>query len=334
MTETSKGIFVVSLDFELQWGVCHEANSGRYRENLRGVRQAVPAMLDLFGRYGIHATWATVGFAFFDSREQLISGLPARKPAYADAEHSPYLLLENVGLDESCDPLHFAASLVRLIAGRPGQEIGSHTFSHYYCLDPGQDVEAFRDDLRAARRAAARLNINLESLVFPHNEFNPQYLEACRQMGIKAVRGNESSWLYRPRSRKEESLLHRGLRLLDSYVSLSPHNCASREEITREFPYNIPSSRFLRPYSPGLGLLQPLKLGRIVDGMRYSARHGRVYHLWWHPENFGTHTRKNIAFLEKVLREYAALRDEYGMESLNMGEIATRWSAAPAAATA
>jgi peptidoglycan/xylan/chitin deacetylase (PgdA/CDA1 family) len=334
MTVANKGIFLISLDFELYWGVRSRLTLDQYRENLVGVRQAVPALLSLFGQYGIHATWATVGFAFFDGREQLLSALPAKKPAYANARLSPYPGLETLGVDETCDPFHFAASLLRLIAARPGQEIGTHTFSHYYCLESGQDVEAFRDDLRAARRAAARLGIDLESLVFPHNQVNREYLEACRQMGIKAYRGNEAAWFYRPRSRKEESLLHRLLRLLDSYLNLSSQNCASQADITREFPCNIPSSRFLRPYSRKFSLLEPLRLARILGGLRYAARHGLVYHLWWHPENFGTHTRKNLAFLEKILREYAALREQYGMESLNMGEIATRWSAGAAARTA
>ena len=334
MTEAGKGIFVISLDFELHWGVRSRLRLDQYRENVHGVRRVVPALLDLFAQYGIHATWATVGFAFFDSREQLLSGLPTRKPAYVDPRLSPYPELESIGLDESCDPFHFAASLLRLIAGRPGQEIGTHTFSHYHCLEAGQDVDAFRDDLRAARKAAGRFGISLESLVFPRNEFNPDYLEACRQMGIRAFRGNESSWFYRPRSRREESLVRRALRLLDSYVNLSSHNCASREEILREFPYNIPSSRFLRPHSRLLSLLDPLKLRRIRNSLRHAARYGKVFHLWWHPENFGTHTRKNLAFLEKILREYAALRDQYGMESLNMGEIAARWPAAATARTA
>ncbi len=334
MTAAKHGILLISLDFELHWGVRSRLTLEQYRENLVGVRQAVPALLSLFAKYGIHATWATVGFAFFDGREQLLAGLPTRKPAYADAQLSPYPGLETVGVDESSDPFHFAASLLRLIAARPGQEIGTHTFSHYYCLESGQDLEAFRDDLRAAQRAAARFGVDLESLVFPHNEVNREYLEACRQMGIKAFRGTESSWFYRARSRREERLLHRMLRLLDSYVKLSSHHCASRDEIVREFPYNLPSSRFLRPYSRTLSLLDPLKRRRIVDSLRHAARHGLVYHLWWHPENFGTHTRKNLAFLERILREYAALRQQYGMESLNMGELASRWATAAAARTA
>ena len=48
------GSFVISLDLELRWGVPGFALD-RYRENLLGVRHAVPAMLALFERYDVAA---------------------------------------------------------------------------------------------------------------------------------------------------------------------------------------------------------------------------------------------------------------------------------------
>jgi len=318
------GALVVSLDFELYWGVRDHRTLDQYRANLEGVRRAVPAMLDMFAQYGVQATWATVGFVFFDNREQLLSALPERKPVYSDSRLSPYPELERIGTDESSDPFHYGASLLRLIAAHPGQEIGTHTFSHYCCLEPGQDVAAFREDLAAARRAAARCHLRMESLVFPRNQYSRPYLEICREMGIRAYRGNEASWLYRSSRGDEHTLGRRFVRKLEAYLPLSAHTCASFEQVALESPCNIPSSRFLRPYSPLLAWLESLRLRRIVSGMTHAARNGLIYHLWWHPENFGTHTDKNLAFLERVLRAYARLRAEYGMESLNMGQVAAR----------
>src|SRR5262245_13071649 len=57
------GALVISLDFELHWGVRDKRPvDGSYRENLLGAREAIPRMLDLFEEFGIAATWATVGF--------------------------------------------------------------------------------------------------------------------------------------------------------------------------------------------------------------------------------------------------------------------------------
>src|SRR5690606_19757483 len=129
-------------------------------------------------RYGIHATWATVGMLMFDDRKSLLASLPPEelRPSYAQRTLSPYEALSSVGPDETSDPFHFGLSLVRQIAATPNQEIATHTFSHYYCLEPGQTEAQFRADLDAARRAAAQLDIELTSLVFPRNQCQPAYL--------------------------------------------------------------------------------------------------------------------------------------------------------------
>jgi hypothetical protein len=65
------GAFVISLDFELHWGVRdHEPPDGPYHANLLGARKAIPRLLELFEHYGISATWAIVGFLFAESREE------------------------------------------------------------------------------------------------------------------------------------------------------------------------------------------------------------------------------------------------------------------------
>lgn len=319
----NSGKFVVSLDFELHWGVRDLVTLEDYRENLLGVRRVVPALLELFGRYEIHATWATVGFLFFDTREQLLAALPERRPQYVNAALSPYPLMASVGANEAEDPIHFAGSLVRLIAVAPHQEIATHTFSHYYCLEKGQTIADFRADLEAARSAAARLGLRLESLVFPRNQFNAEYLEVCRELGLRAYRGNEATWLYRARSHQQESGWRRALRLVNAYVPISGNN-SWRIEASGGAPVNVPSSRFLRPYSATLGWLEPLRLRRVTAEMTHAAQNGLGYHLWWHPHNFGRHIAENLAALEKILKHFERLRNEYGMESLNMGEAADR----------
>ena len=58
------GTLVVSLDFELFWGMLDVCTLDEYRENVLGGRKAIPQMLQLFEKYNIHATWAAVGFLF------------------------------------------------------------------------------------------------------------------------------------------------------------------------------------------------------------------------------------------------------------------------------
>jgi hypothetical protein len=55
--------------------------------------------------------------------------------------------------------------------------------------------------------------------------------------------------------------------------------------------------------------------------MRHAAINHRLFHLWWHPHNFGAHIEENQRFLERILDYYGELKQRYGMQSLNMGEI-------------
>jgi hypothetical protein len=311
------GIFTISLDFELYWGVRDKKNIDDYGENILGVRSAIPAILKLFDEYKIHATWACVGFLFLNDLDELLRELPDQKPNYINKKLSPYdYITSELSARAKIDLYHYALSLIKLILSHQNQEIGSHTFSHYYCLERGQSIDTFKADLVAACKIAKKkYNINIKSLVFPRNQTQIEYLSVLKEKGILSYRGNELAWLYSARNEEDESLPRRALRLIDAYLNLSGSNCYSLDEIVSEPPFNIRSSRFLRPYSKQLRILEPLRLQRIMSGLSYAARKGLVYHLWWHPHNFGANLNQNIAFLAKILDHYNYLKETYGMGS-------------------
>ncbi len=317
---SQEGVFVVSIDLELFWGVHDVARLEDHREALLRVRRLVPSLLELFERYDIHATWAAVGFLFFRTREDLTWAIPRCLPNYARQALSPYAHVGQIGSDEADDPYHFAPSLLEAIQRVPHQEIGSHTFSHYYCLERSQTAEAFRSDLTAAVAAARRFGVTLRSLVFPRNQVNSAYLDICRQLGIFTYRGTESSWLYRPRSHSRETFVRRLARLADCYLNLSGHYTHALA-LPGTTPVNVPSSRLLTRHLPGLKWLEPLRLARIRSGMTYAARRGRMFHLWMHPEELAEYPRESLNMLEKILAHFQDLRAGYAMHSLNMGEV-------------
>lgn len=322
---SNPGYFVISLDFELYWGIRDKKTLAEYGSNILGVRTALPRMLSLFDQYQTHATFATVGLLFANEKEQLIAFLPKEKPSYEEPNLSPYNgHFETVGKNEAEDQYHFASGLIDKIIERGHHEIGTHTFSHYYCLEKGQTLEDFRRDIQAAVKIAALKNLEMKSLVFPRNQFNEAYLQVCLENGITSYRGNEKSWFYRAEGTNEETLLKKLVRMADMYVNISGHNCAGLDELRKSTPVNIPSSRFLRPFSPTLKLLEGLRLKRIKDSMTYAARQGKVYHLWWHPHNFGIHQTENFRFLEDVLKHYQQLQSEFGFQSITMGDLAKK----------
>ena len=315
------GEFVISLDFELLWGLRDHADRDSYGRNILGARQAVPQMLDLFARNGISATWATVGLLFCESRDELISSMPPEElqPRYANPALSNYSYLSEVGKNETEDPYYFAPSLIDRIAATEGQEIATHTFSHFYTLEPGATRDAFAADLEAARAVAARRGITLRSIVFPRNQYGPEHVQICKTAGITSWRGNPANWAYRATAGQGQTLLRRGVRLVDAYSGLlGPQTYVQETGSLR----NAPASRFLRPCAGKLARLHPAHIKTILRGMSSAARAGRGYHLWWHPHNFGVNMDANMAGLRQVITHFSRLQDEHGMISRAMGDPA------------
>ncbi len=321
------GAFVISLDFELMWGVRDHATIETYGANIRGVHDALPRLLEVFSDYKIHGTFSTVGFLFFENKEELLNNLPKLKPNYLDKNLSPYeanYLQNQLKSKYPEDEFHYGLHLIKLIEQTPNQEIGTHTFSHYYCLESGQNIETFQADLEAAVKVAAIRRIEIKSIIFPRNQINKEYLKICQNEGITSYRNNPISWIYKARSAQRESLLRRACRFADAYINLSGHNCYSKEHITSEFPLNIPGSAFLRPYSAKLRFLDTLRLARIKNSMTHAAKNNLLYHLWWHPHNFGTSQNENFSFLKKILVHYLALNKKYSFTSYTMTELANK----------
>ena len=193
----NQGNFVISLDFELMWGVRDHATIRNYGNNIAGVHTVIPKLLDIFNTYNIKATFATVGLLFFESKSALLAAVPENLPSYNDANLSPYNgYLETIGDAYQNDPFHYAPLLIKAIQQHPQHEISTHTFSHYYCLAPGQTIEQFRADMVAAKNTALTYGISISSVIFPRNQYNPLYAEVCTVLGIIAYRGNEAHWIY------------------------------------------------------------------------------------------------------------------------------------------
>ena len=316
----SKGSFVISLDFELHWGVSDHRTVESYYENLKNTPQVVRRLLELFEKRHIHVTWATVGMLFCREKNELVSFVTeGDRPGYTNAALSNYTIAKTAGNNETDDPFHFANTLIRNIINTPGQELATHTFSHYYCLEPGQSPDQFYQDISAAVKVTTREGVFPVSIVFPRNQYSGDYIEKCRLAGIKTYRGTFSSWIYKAEAKSRESLWKRIFRLADAYLPLAGYRMVSASHA--DGMMNIPGSCFLRPYNTKLSWLEPLRLYRIKKEMTAAAKQGMIYHLWWHPHNFGKNMDKNFRILLAVLDHFDHLAATYGMESLNMKEV-------------
>ena len=316
--------FVISLDFELFWGVAAAQNVAGYAANVRGEWQAVPGLLALFRRYGIRATWATVGMAMCRNYREWRDIRPAILPGYRRQAISPY------GMDKlvrEYPELFFARPLVEQILATSGQELASHTYSHFYCNEAGATPAQFAADMACASAIAAEVGTQCPSLVLPRNQIVEEFLAVLPDAGIRVYRGNADHWLYRQGDAVPGGIAGRAARFADGCLPLSG-NCARQTERHGDL-VNVPASLFLYPWSARHAALAPARLSRLKHAMTAAARTDGIFHLWWHPHNFGVNTEKNLAQLELLLQHYRILSEKYGIQSSCMGDFPM--SAEPAA---
>lgn len=316
------GCLVISLDYELLWGGIEKRFPEDYgQSNVRNVAEVLDRLTELFERYGVRATIATVGLIMKDNAEQAILEQPLLKPSYKKSVLSPYNNDYIKRIKKEYEHLYFAPETVRKLKASNCFEIGTHTYCHFYCWEEGQTLDEFKADLQCAIDTAKAQNIELSSIIFPRNEVKDDYLDVCSSMGIKAYRGNPQRFFNKQKS-KAGRIIQRLSRIADNYINISGHNTYPVESLeVKQGCVNVPASRFLRPYSKKLSILEPLRLRRIKNDIRYAAKHNEMYHLWWHPHNFGSHMQENLSFLESVLEEYKECRDKYGMTSYTMRDI-------------
>ncbi len=319
-TAQRSGAFTISLDLELLWGVRDHSTKDSYGANILGGRKAVPLMLDLFSEFGIRATWATVGALFAETKEELLAFAPNPdlRPAYSQTALSNYNYLDEIGENEASDPYYFAPSLVKKIQQTEGQEIATHTYSHYYCLEPGQTPQAFAADIQAAVDIAAAKGIKMSSIVFPRNQYAQTHIDICADLGITNIRRNPDHWAYSPQSGLGETKIRRAARLADAFSgALGAHLYPLAPDSHSQYP----ASRFLRPNAGRLSVFHPLHVVVIKRNLTKAARRGQGFHLWWHPHNFGMNLENNLHSLRNILQHYHMLSSAYGMQSKSMQDL-------------
>lgn len=316
---THGGCLVISLDFEMMWGNLERWTIDGYgKTNVSNVRLVIDRMLSLFDKYQVHVTFATVGLLMHDNKTEAVEFQPSIKPTYSNKRLSPYTsnYLESI---KDCDErLYFAPEVVRALQNTEGIEIATHTYSHYFCWEVGQIKEQFEADIKKAVEVAEKKGISLKSIVFPRNNVLEDYLDVCVKNGITSYRGNPQNYF-----ENKTGLARKWMRLgriLDQYFYLGNKTSYKAPEMHNGI-LNIPASRMLRPYSKKFRLLEPLRIRRIKNEMKYAAKHNEIYHIWWHPHNFGANMEQNLHVLEKLLKYYSLCCDKYGMISLTMEEV-------------
>lgn len=299
---------VISIDFERRWGVHHRLglDLDAYREHLENVEAVVTGHLRLFADRNIRATWAAVGALGCKDWTEYFARAP-RAPRYRNpalAISPRYADLDREGA------LHFAPDLLRAIHATPGQELGTHTFSHVLMREPGVTAEDVQADL-AAVAALAREQFGRPplSLVFPRNQV--AFLSIIRSCGMRMWRGNEVGWYYDCNETDRKRPVARARRLLDALNPMVKHASAPEGDMVR-------ASLFLRTNLPAAGwALHCARIRHELDALRAPE----VFHLWWHDHNLGAQTRQRLGRVEQVVDMIAERCSRGLLVSQAMGDL-------------
>ena len=316
--DSRKGVFTLSLDFELLWGTVDLHGPERFRRACEIEREVViDRLLDLLDEHRIPATWCILGHLFL-SECRRSGGLahpellrPLHRWVRGDwLQHDPCS-------DESRAPLFYGRSLVEKIrACRTPQEIGSHSFSHAIFSDEGCTREVAASELSASVEAARHMGLELRSFAFPRNGVG--HLDLLPQFGFRSYRGRAPRWYER---REPPTALHRLARLW-AVVAATPPPVVTPEPAGAGLT-NVPASMI---YFPMHGMRRHVGVSRRVrraqKGLAAAARSGRVFHLWFHPTNLADEPEAMFSGLREILATVQGLVREGRLDVATMGDQA------------
>ena len=312
--ELERGVFTISIDFELIWGTLDLFGPNTFRRACEIERnEVIDRLLDLFVEFEVPATWCVLGHLFL---ERCGSANGRKHPEIVRPSHTWHVndwFDHDQGGVEGRDSVFLGRSLVEKIRACPvQQEIGGHSFSHVIFGDPGCSRETADSELAASIKAAADLGIKMRSFAFPRNEVG--HLDVLKKYGFACYRGPEPNWY---EGRDWGTAVKRLCHLWDVITAARPP--VVLPEITDAGLYNIPGSMVYFPMH-GLRRYIPvaLRVKRATKGLDYASRQHRIFHLWFHPTNLADHSEAMFDGLRRILEHAASLRARGEIEFLPM----------------
>jgi len=291
------GKLTISIDLELAWGVWDHVTPEDLRLAESAERPICAALIDLFDRHQVPATWAVVA-ALLDE-----ASAAARPGAQA---------------------CWFAPDIVeRLRRNTAGHEIGSHSGRHIYF--DGASAEAARADLDFARDIHRAHGLAFDSFVFPRGAAG--HLDVVAGVGLKVFNYADVGWV--ETARRFGRRIGQVANLADKLLPVPPSPARAER---RGALIHIPKSMLLMGRNgPRRFVLPAVTRAKLEAGLRRAQASGGIFHIWFHPSNFYYRGAEQLATLDWFLG-YAAREAACGrIELRTMGSYADAPTAEPAA---
>lgn len=307
----NKGVFTLSLDTELAWGMIDKPHSLiNNREYFYNTRKAIDGIIELLEKYEISATWAIVGSLLLDRPTFEKKFVEYITKDLEDGVKKKYLdLLDQKEIWCGKDILN------KIKATSVPQEIGSHSFTHVIFGDHSVTKEKASEEFTESFEILRQLGEPPVSFVFPRNSIN--YLEELRASGFKAYRGVEPSW-YINVPGKMKKIFH----VLDQMLAITPPVVTP---IYNDNLVNIPASMLYLPMN-GFRKYIPLRsrIKKAYKGIQKAIDEKKIFHLWFHPFNIATNQKELLKGLEKIFMKVNEERYNGNMDVMTMKQIVAK----------
>ncbi len=287
-SDVAKGKLVISIDLEAAWGVWDVLTPEQLRLAEEAERPICAALVDLFDRYQVPATWAMVAALLHEPSA-------ASRPGSTTCWYAPDII-------------------ARIVNAKAGHEIGSHSGRHIYF---GQSTAAqAREDLEFARSIHRAHELPFTSFIFPRNAV--AHLDVLAEVGLKVFRGNDVDWT--AAARRMERHLGQAANLLDKMLPIPPSPVSTRTCGTLT---DVPASMLLMGRN-GLRrfVLPGVTRRKLRMGLDRIRRRGEIFHLWFHPSNFYYRRDEQLATLAWFLELAADEASRGEIEICTMGSLA------------
>ena len=311
-----RGVFTLSLDFELLWGTVDLFGPERFRRACEVEREiVVDRLLSLLEEFEIPATWCILGHLLL---AECRSSNGRAHPEIVRPRHAWVRgdwLQHDPCSDETRAPLFYGRSLVeRILACRVPQEIGSHSFSHVIFSDSGCSRETAASELQASVAAARDLGLTLRSFAFPRNGVG--HLDLLPEFGFTSYRGPAPRWYER---REPLTGWHRIAHLWSVLAASTPPVVTL--ETAGASLVNVPASMIYFPmHGPRRHIPLSRRVRRARKGIDAAIRTGRVFHLWFHPTNLADEPETMFRGLREI---FTAVHDGRRQGRLSVESMGT-----------
>jgi peptidoglycan/xylan/chitin deacetylase (PgdA/CDA1 family) len=283
-----QGKLTISIDLELAWGVWDTATP-KYRQKIETAERPVcAALIELFDRHQIPATWAVVA--------ALLHGPSAKsQPGSKTCWYAPDIV-------------------EKLTHAKTPHEIGSHGGKHIY-FSTISAAEA-REDLDFAREIHRANALPFNSLVFPRNAVG--HLDLVSEAGFRVFRGPDIGWFQTVRDMNFAA--GRVANFADKFLPFPPSPVTPAKSGAL---VDIPGSMLLLGRNGARRFVLPqVSRAKLRAGLARARHSGETFHLWFHPSNFYYRRDEQLAILAWFL-EYAADQASRGhIEICTMGSYA------------